>query len=282
MTDYPTLKGENIERKVIIRSDNITFLLVVHENNDNANLYIGGKNKYCMYSQIIKAGSRLSSLVDISIGTLSTLKSHTECAINNILEHGDDTKKLVYIMTSYIAKEYPHIKGLKFTDASTIVCDNGKTISLAELNYMVYGKTWYQRRFNAYLTDNSNLLFKEADSKFQALKQGMDWQLFCSVADNPICNSEWEALYNSAKTWSEFFGPIYDTIKAKAFCNIFSPRWLSSFIEQYSDVHIFGLTYILPIQQESIEYTVEPYSSGGNKRRSTRRRGRRSQRAIPH
>jgi hypothetical protein len=272
MSSYPVIKGNNNERRLRIRVGTETFLLVVHENNNYINLYSGGFKKYCIYIQIVKEGSQMSNYFDPSIGNLSRLDYNKECNLNNALIKGDGTKMLVYVLTSYIRTHYPYVKALKFTDTSTIVCDNGTTVSLAEMSYLLHGKTWYERTFNAYLDEKSKPIFDVEDARLQHAKTYISWDLFCQdLNNNPVCKPEWESIYNASTTWHDYFKGIRTQIGENAFCDIFPTTWFNSFISRYSDLRIYGLGYMLPIQQNNVEYTVEPYSAVGGRRKKTKK-----------
>jgi hypothetical protein len=272
MSSYPVIKGENKEKRLRIRVGNETFLLVVHENNNYVNLYAGGIKKYCIYIQLIKEGSQASNYFDPSIGNLSRLDYNKECNLNNALIKGDGTKQLVQVLTSYIRKYYPFVKVLKFTDTSTIVCDNGTTVSLAEMSYLLYGKTWYERTFNAYLDERSKQIFEIEDARLQHAKSYVSWELFCQdINNNPVCKPEWESIYNTSTTWHEFFTGIREKLGANAYCDIFPTTWFNSFISRYSNLRIFGLGYMLPIQQKNIDYNIEPYTTGGGRSKKTKK-----------
>lgn len=55
---------------------------------------------------------------------------------------------------NYIKKTYPYIKDLKLIDSTFIPCNNNDTLDLLTYYIALYGKTWYEDKYNAYSKDN--------------------------------------------------------------------------------------------------------------------------------
>lgn len=272
MTSLTKLKNLNpgtSEIKQTVKIGTKSLLMTIRENSDSVNIYIGGHDLYCIYIYIMKDKSIYSSRFDTSIANLPGIEYNQNCSLEYNFRRGIDSTMILKFAITYVFNKYPHVKGISFNDASFRACDNGKQVSLAMMSYISTGQTWYEKNFGAYLTSESFTHFEPIKQKFQDAKATLSWEIMKGIMDNsfPIDESKMKELYESAKTWQEFFGPIKDAIDISGFC-IFVEPWLNNFINETMDYSILGLKYILPVKDYAVVYTLSEYQRGG--RRFTR------------
>jgi hypothetical protein len=255
-------KEGTIETKYRLISEGKSFLLTIRSNENFINVYLGGLDKYCVEAQITPQTSRFAAFQDASIGYLTQIYYNAGCSIEGGFAKGVDTRRIVRLMISYIATTYPHVKMLKFTDASTLDCKYG-VVELPYFYYLLNGKTWYESRFNAINVDMQDK-FNKAHHQFTLLKQTLPWLDFKSITG---IQESYASLYASTKTWQEFFRFIADA--EDDMCTFVSP-WLTAFMRRLFQFRFESAEYRLPVVS-SIQYTVEPYKGG---KRYTRKNAR--------
>lgn len=91
-------------------------------------------------SVIVGAGDRPTSL-DI-------LRYDKNCSLVGHLHKKTGTEQMLMSTLAFAAKMFDK-KIFYFTDASTIECENVKSISLRDYGLLVEGKTWYERNYDA-------------------------------------------------------------------------------------------------------------------------------------
>ena len=184
------------------------------------------------------------------------------CSILSLVPSG--TNMILKFIITYIKTSYPHVTGLSFNDASYRSCDNGAQVSLAMMSYITTGKTWYQNNFGAFLDSKSDSIFQKIETDFQQKKSLVTWEIFKGMIDNslPIEEDAMKEMYDSAKTWQEFFGPLKDLLGVSEFCMFIAP-WFDTFIKTYMRFNMMGLLYIIPIEDYGIVYTLSQYQRGG-------------------
>jgi hypothetical protein len=178
---------------------------------------------------------------------------------------------ILLLLVSYIRDNYPHVSTIRFTDTSSKTCDNGHTVELPLMQYIRTGKTWYESNFHAYLDESDAIKFKSEEASFQRLKNAIEWETMKSYisGDLPLPEEEIQDLFNNAKTWQDFFGPLSNKIGISAFC-IFVAPWIHRFTGSLFRFNFGSARYIMPLDKLShIEYTASNYVRGG--RRYTRK-----------
>ena len=88
-----------------------------------------------------------------NIAILQTVQHSVECSFFDKLKKGVETINMIQSALKMIIAMYPNISEIEFADNSFIQCNNGKRISLPEFYYIKYGKTWYEKHFNATLNN---------------------------------------------------------------------------------------------------------------------------------
>lgn len=160
-------------------------------------------------------------------GYLCFLKEATDLA-----QHRINLKDLI----SHIAHNYKHVTHLIFSDTS-----------LSNRMFILHGKTWYEMEFGAYLTDYASDFFNKLLQNFQDLKEATKWEDMLS--EFYYGYPEWKDLYDSSKTWQDFFKGVSDRMGEEEF-NVFAESWLDKFMLRYFESNISGFIYNLPIHNE--------------------------------
>ena len=107
------------------------------------NILVGGLNIKCVH--IIINNKK-------NIALLELVQHHEKCSFFETLKDGNETVDLVKNSLFFAANLYPEVSKYELVDNSFITCKNGKRISLADLQFVKNGKTWYENKFGAILT----------------------------------------------------------------------------------------------------------------------------------
>lgn len=122
-------------------------ILCTHDYGKKIYVLLDSNGKQCMS-------------VNVDERTISMIQYRQNCPIADVMEHGD-TIEMVQSFLRFLA-EKETFTTISFVDTSTFEClleSNNDTdafdilISLPFHNIIVYGNTWYQRHFGAYISD---------------------------------------------------------------------------------------------------------------------------------
>lgn len=242
--------------------------MVIHESNKDIDIYIGGHDIFCIHATLIKRDN-------ISIGFLNKVRYDSVCSLENDFVRGIDTSLIIKLLLTYIARNYKNIKSISFNDTSSRECDNGELISLANMTFVIHGKTWYEKNYGAFLKDKALETFNSYNKDFQKRKIETDWDTLTSFIPDLLHTSvpeeELKTIYEVSKTWQEFFKTILEKIEISNFCEFVQP-WIEKFMKYFFKGTLMNLLYNMPIVDYNIEYTETQYQRGGHK--YTRRRAR--------
>ena len=265
----PTPRAGTLVIKKTIKIGNKSLLMTTHESNSSIIIYIGGHDTYCIDAQILKPSSK----EPVTIGNLTKIRFDVNCSLEHNFVRGFDTNMILKLLLTYIHDIYPTTKAMRFSDASTQTCDNGFSVDLSEMLYLITGKTWYEKNFGAYLDGYSLENFKTLETGFQAKKSTISWEMMKDIitTDLPLTDDEMKQLYDSAVTWQDFFGGLSEKIGIPEMCNFMAP-WLHRFIQQYFRFNFMANTYMIPVGDYKIPYTVLEYKNIRGGRRFTRKR----------
>ena len=103
-------------------------------------IVIGGVKKRCIEITIDTTEN---------IAIIQIISFDKKCAYFSDLERGNEMIDLIKCSLYFCILKFPNIKKYDLTDNSTIICKNGKNISLSILYFIKYNKTWYEKHFNA-------------------------------------------------------------------------------------------------------------------------------------
>jgi hypothetical protein len=257
--------------------------LSVFETENVIHLYIGGPSLYCIYATIHTEQSLFVShgIHDKSVGTLEQIYYNKSCSLEHNFVRGVDTNMIIKVLITYIKRTYKYVRTLQFNDASTRTCNNSIPVSLASMTYLYSGSTWYQKNFNAYLSDDYSSRFASLVQAYNERKLQYTWEMFRDLYAKgplPLSEDELTGLFSQAPTWQYFFASIVEQIGISEFCNFVSP-WLTNFMRQVMKHDIILFPYLLNLDNfKNIQYTITPYTNvGGCRRKFTRK----TQRKIP-
>jgi hypothetical protein len=252
-------------------------MLTTHDSDDSVQLYLGGANRiYCIHVYIIKPTAPIAAFRDVSVGNLMRADYNMKCTLDGtIFERGIDVRRAILIMTDIVLQRYPHVVALDLTDTSARPCDNGVSVMLAHLNFLAFGKTWYERTFDATLV-SSQTQFARAMRIYGESKRVVPWTSVRNKLNfqGSAAEEEVRGLYESTATWAEFFAALHGAVGLPDFCNTMS-GWMLEFMVTYLPFDFSLATYRIDVRKVlammSVEYTVSAAARGG-RRRITRRR----------
>lgn len=272
MAKYPPKKQGVLENTHIIYAENKSYVLKIRESPDTILLYIGGYTHYCLECQIYTEKSFMKRIKDITIGDLSHVYYNENCAIHQTFIRGDDTKRILRLLVSYLQNTYPKIRGFTLNDESYRECDDRQTVDLAIMYYILHGKTWYMTTLDAnFLNESDAKRFHECESQFNQYKQTMTWENmneFITVK-LPIDEPKMKLLYESTETWQTFFTSIRNTIGISKFCSFIAP-WIKTFMKSLFKFDFGSVKFITlfnsPYHTPLLEYSIQPYTHQGGKK----------------
>jgi hypothetical protein len=251
---------ETITKLIVV---NKSLKLVKYESTGDITFYVGGHTIYCIHVSLIKKDGKVSP-----IGYLNKIRYDQVCSLENNFMRGIDTNMILKLLLTYISRNYPTVKQLSFNDTSSRPCDNGMPISLANMSYVLYGKTWYEKNFDAFLQGRELSVFHSYASEFHKRKQSTDWDSFIPQLQRilymPIPEEELKDLYTQSTTWHEFFKTIHNRLDISEFC-IYVQPWLDRFMGIYFKHNLMGFQYQMPVKDYGINYTEGAYQRGGRK-----------------
>lgn len=225
---------------------------------------VGSKSKPCvsLFFYLPSAESIIGSNL-LQIANLNNIEALYSCIENEIsqdeFEKYSFGQELMNTILLHLQKFYPYITKLKINDASYIPCNRESKDNLDLLTYSIahYGKTWYERYYNAFLP--STMRQTQYQSEINAFishefKSNISWEEFLNVYvmsssdyTNDFINNNYdilEELYNNSLTFPDFFKQLTAQIPKQKKC-IFYKYWLEQFIGKY--VH-FDRDWIIPIR----------------------------------
>jgi hypothetical protein len=252
-------------------------------SQDKGHLFVGDVKNPCLsitfnLPDIRLLNSRFENM-DISIGSINKIKNIKECVLETSEESTNSNsfpKEMLSAVIKEIKKSFPHIKHLQLQDTSYIPCDgDSDTLDLLVYSVALYKKTWYEKEFNAYFVPRDAFIdYKCKIEKYASreTKSKYSWNEFYTIINlklsyyaNTIFNEkalEYESIYESTKTFPEFFINISKTIPKSDKCKFFKD-WLEYFLEYKMDLQFKRQWYI-------DLYSVQ--KGGTRKSRKTRKR----------
>jgi hypothetical protein len=89
------------------------------------------------------------------IAVLELLQHHFKCSLFSDLQKGDEVKDLLKNSLNFVITHYPDLEYIELIDNSFITCANKKRISLPDITFIKYNKTWYENYFNVIPSNDS-------------------------------------------------------------------------------------------------------------------------------
>jgi hypothetical protein len=164
---------------------------------------------------------------------LITTHYDSRCSIGEKLERGDGTRHMINTALTFVLKMCPFIEEFEINDASTRICDNNTTITLSYFSITQYGKTWYEKNFNAFIPKlikknriYNNKTIKNTNNHIEIDKMTLykntvnellskslpEWDIFniLFLRNMNINKTELQILYKKSKTYGELFKHIHE------------------------------------------------------------------------
>jgi len=251
------------------------FYLTISKGVGTDTVSIGGKKGECVNVAINTPESlavkREYHFIDTA--TIPILAWDSKCAIDKDLAKGSGTIAMINTVLSETMKRYSYVKVFTFTDNSHITCSNGKEISLLSLSVIEYGKTWYERHFNAFIDDlNLNRKYKNGIKIMNDPELKMSFTDFKNTIKSYTNPSTVESLkphYESSATYFMFFKFILDTVGKTGLC-ILVIDWIDIFVSHIFQFNPNGALWAIrsssigPVQiKNETQLTKKPRNQNG-------------------
>jgi hypothetical protein len=207
---------------------------------------------YVMYPELKKT---LPS-INYKLAKLITTHYNEKCSIDEKLDRGEGTRHMINTAMYFVSKACPFVEGFEINDASVRNCDNSTIITLSYFSISNYGKTWYEKNFNAYIADTAKYTkYKNTISELFSYNLP-EWDEFNAIFMRNI-NKEiretLQLLYEDSKTYGDLFKAIHQIGISKA-CIYLQP-WIDKLMMS-TDLknYVLYTQWIIPI--ESIKRTT--------------------------
>lgn len=124
----------------LIETSRNEFIAVIHPRNTvSTHIYVGGKKKGCVILDI----DHEDHIASLHVGYDKL------CNVNGDLQNNRGTILMIKAACTFMFAKFPTIQSIILRDTSSISCENGEKLSLSRMQLFLYGKTWYQRYFDA-------------------------------------------------------------------------------------------------------------------------------------
>jgi hypothetical protein len=203
----------------------------------------------------------------IHIANLGNVKVLEECVLNeitgNYFEKHSFGKELINTSVYIIRKHIPHVKLIKLTDESYIPCKraHNETLDLLTYSIALYGKTWYEKTFNAYFEPKEKYEkylfevgkyiskdFKDSYVFEDFLKQLVSYPNEFAMTSIFSDLDSYKSLFESSETFPIFFSKLSKSMKREDKCRFFK-HWLENFIHKlipsYDRVWLFEIDKVV-------------------------------------
>lgn len=236
------MSKQNFIFKGVIHTDKYSYMLSISRSykihNDQMILYdmyinLGSyttnnnEKKTCVdiYVMYPEAKKELP-FINYKLAKLITTHYDEKCAVNEKLKRGEGTQHMINTAMYLSLKMCPFIEGFEINDtfaelqnldpakswgdASTRQCNN-TTITLSYFSITLYGKTWYEKNFGAYIGDSSKRnKYLHTIQTLLNLKLS-DWDIFNSMFLRDTSREVKDILlkeYNKSRTYGDLFKNI--------------------------------------------------------------------------
>lgn len=259
------------------KTDKHIFQAVIQQQINGFTVKICGKS----YDDCINISIYIDEQGNPIHGKLSHIQSELECSFDSILKE-NDTVHFLSASLQFCKEKFPGIDGFDFDDMSMIDCGSSKNIqpprrfekpfSLAHFTLAKYGKTWYEMKFGARMSNKElySIYRRHTETLNESIQMSFDEFIHkSSISHTQI--STIEPYFSPSKTWHEFFKSIPKYIQCYVLFN-----WLESFINKLLDYTYHPTSWVIDadkIPPTPIQMNVKPQYGGRKKTRRTRSRG---------
>ena len=248
-------------------------------------LSFGSKNDFCL-NAIIKNYEKPNECY------IDRVQKNNACVAEGTLKESGGTKDLVKVALWTIKDMFPHITKFTFKDDSHIECIEGSKEYKLSLSYdyiLKYNQTWYQRLFNAELSDIRPDPKQETPSKreqFNSSLKILDEQLYPFDVINGLTSipADTRSIYERSLSPRDFINNLRKEYKDDYCYKV--AKWLSGYMRFLQVRLLEDDWYIL---RENVP-EVPAYSRvemkgtirGGYKRNTRRNRSKTNYRIVHH
>ena len=270
------MQQNNIEYETF-KTPHFTFsvekTLRINQNNDPISWHylVGDKSRPCL-SLFFYCETAISTIPQqfISTANLSNIEALDTCIETSITANTNSKVSFGYelldVILNHIRKKFPYIKQLKLSDASYIPCDirTNDTVDLLSYSIAHYGKTWYERYFQAYTVPSSSYsIYRKKVNAYMSpeFKSSLHWNTFYSLylmACTPYAYDfiqshieKIQSLYSDSSTFPKFFISLTAMLPKQQKCKFYK-FWLEQFISSKVG---YSREWTLPIQQTGARRT---------------------------
>lgn len=243
--------NERIEPFTVdVKTNNYDFKMEIREikNPHMFHFTIGEKKTPCLEFSVI-----LQDVPDffqqlIYKAYIANLDSLQNCVANDITENylkeNSLAKELIETAIKIIKTHFKHVKMLELSDASYIPCNrvHNETLDLLTYSIALYGSTWYEKTFRAYIENIKTYEeYKRNIKKYMSnpykstikFEKIMEYILKSSneYAIQHIFQNQdkYKELYNESETLPIFFRKLSETIPKEDKCKLFK-GWLENIV----------------------------------------------------
>ena len=188
---------------------------------------------------------------------------------------GDSTRRMVRAAMTFVTQRFPWVDSFKLTDASTFACVGSIVMDLANVSWVTYGKTYYERFFDAALAD-PNLARNYADDTSKLLNPDakVPYEAFKTLATDLPAEASIRKAYAETKTYLQFFQRLKEE-SGERYCELIHP-WVNSFVDRMLSQRYWTSYWIVrsfrPVTiavEKSGTVPQEAFRKGGGASRST-------------
>ena len=223
-----TIKTDKYEYRITIKTAQIirNDKQIVYNRYFNFGSYVSDKGEkktcvdiYVTYPELAKE----LPFTNYKLANLITTHYNEKCSTNEKLERSDGTKHMINTAMYFVSRICPHVEGFEMNDASSRECDNKTTIVLSYFSITNYGKTWYEKNFDAYIEDTRSEREKHENkpSRMEIYKEKVnslmnqslpEWDTFKVLYMRNITKhiqNDIEQIHKKSTTYGELFKRIH-------------------------------------------------------------------------
>lgn len=246
---------------LLVKTEHYEFkMTVTHDSTmHSTSLIVGKETDPCLHVLIStpllpddkSMNERFREMYEVasSTATLSHVKALTECVHNelfgNYFARHSFGLELIQAAVFIISRKFPFVKKMRLHDSSYIPCGDrlfGNTVDLLIYSIALYGKTWYEKTFGAYIDDPVIFAnYKKQISNYTStqMKNSMKFKTIANqiLTDGSIYARNqlrihydtWENMFETSPTLPAFFIRLMASVPRTEKCK-FVKGWIEPFI----------------------------------------------------
>jgi hypothetical protein len=265
------LETDKYNYKIKITTSQITKdgINIIYSRYFNIGAYVSetGEKKTCVdiYVMYPEFKKEIPS-INYKLAKLTTTHYNEKCSVNEKLERGEGTQHMINTAMYFVSKMCPFIEGFDINDTfvelqsldlafskgdiSTRQCDNDTTITLSYFSITKYGKTWYEKNFNAYIADGIKRKKYENIISELLLRELPSWDIFNALFLRNVNKDIKELLkkiHEDSTTYKSLFKNIHNEGISKA-CIYLQP-WIEN-VMLSTDLrnYVMYTQWIIPVE----------------------------------